>query len=220
MKRVEKRSGMEAAAAAAQNSLASGGHGVHYVQGHPYPRLEHPPERSGSFAMSQQDDYPQSTVALDDAQSQAYEGRSQGYYSQDHYRSERMPPPPQRHHPVRRESSQSGSSQELHRDERGRRPGLPFRHDAPLTGGGASSAGGEYNTVLPPRRQRADGASYREELEQDGEREKRPEAEQRDAGSRDSREIDEGDADGDAEMDELEEDPVDPGRNKVKKEDP
>ena len=52
MKRVEKRSGMEAAAAAAQNSLATaGGHGVHYVQGHPYPRIDHPPERSGSFAM-------------------------------------------------------------------------------------------------------------------------------------------------------------------------
>ena len=52
MKRVEKRSGMEAAAAAAQNSLAAaGGHGVHYVQGHPYPRVDHPPERSGSFAM-------------------------------------------------------------------------------------------------------------------------------------------------------------------------
>ena len=51
MKRVEKRSGMEAAAAAAQNSLASGGHGVHYVQGHPYPRVDHPPERSGSFAV-------------------------------------------------------------------------------------------------------------------------------------------------------------------------
>jgi len=51
MKRVEKRSGMEAAAAAAQNSLATGGHGVHYVQGHPYPRVDHPPERSGPFAM-------------------------------------------------------------------------------------------------------------------------------------------------------------------------
>ena len=53
MKRVEKRSGMEAAAAAAaQNSLAAGGHGVHYVQGHLYPRVDHnPPERSGSFAV-------------------------------------------------------------------------------------------------------------------------------------------------------------------------
>ena len=51
MKRVEKRSGMEAAAAAAQNNLAAGGHGVHYVQGHPYPRVDHPPERSGSFAI-------------------------------------------------------------------------------------------------------------------------------------------------------------------------
>jgi len=216
MKRVEKRSGMEAAAAAAQNSLAAGGPSVHYVQGHPYPRVDHPPERSGSFAMSQQDEYTQTTVALDDPQSQAYEGRSQGYYGQDHYRSERMLPPP-RHHLARRESSQSGSSQELHRDDRSRRSGLPFHHDAPLTGGGASSAGGEYNTVLTPRRQRADGDSYREEREQ--ERERRPEAEQRDTSRRTSREDEDDDADGDAEMDQLEDELVDPGRNKVKKED-
>jgi len=168
---------------------------------------------------SQQDEYSQSTVALDDPQSQAYEGRSQGYYGQDHYRSDRMPPPPHRHHLARRESSHSGSSQELHRDERGRRSGLPFHHDAPLTGGGASSAGGEYNTVLPPRRQRADGDSYREEREQERERERRAEGEQRDANMRNSREDEDDDADGDAEMDQLEEDLVDPGRNKVKKED-
>ena len=48
IKRLEKRSQMEAAAAAAaQNNLAAGGHGVHYVQGHLYPRIDHnPPERS------------------------------------------------------------------------------------------------------------------------------------------------------------------------------
>jgi len=204
MKRVEKRSGMEAAAAAAaaQSSLAAGGH-----------------ERHDSFAMSQQDEYSQSTVALDDNQSQAYEGRSQGYYGQDHYRGERMLPPPQRHHPPRRESSQSGSSQELHREDRGRRSGLPFHHDAPLTSGGASSAGGEYNTVLPPRRQRADGDSYREEREPERERERMSDTEQRDASRRTSREDeDEDDADGDLEMDQLEED-LEPGRNKVKKED-
>ena len=127
-----------------------------------------------------------------------------------------MLPPPHRHPLARRESSQSGSSQELHRDDRGRRSGLPFRHDAPLTSGGASSAGGEYNTVLPPRRQRADGESYREEREQEREREADP----RDISRRTSREEEEeDDADGDAEMDQLEEDLVDPGRSKVKKED-
>ena len=176
------------------------------------------PQLIGHF-QSQQDEYSQSTVALDDPQSQAYEGRSQGYYGQEHYRSERILPPPHRHHLARRESSQSGSSQELHRDDRGRRSGLPFHHDAPLTSGGASSAGGEYNTVLPPRRQRADGDSYREDREQERERERRSEAEQRDTSRRNSRGDEDDDADGDAEMDQLEDDLVDPGRNKVKKED-
>ena len=52
VKRVEKQSGMKAAADAAQNSLAAaGGHGVPYVQGHPYPRVDHLPERGAFVAI-------------------------------------------------------------------------------------------------------------------------------------------------------------------------
>ena len=163
---------------------------------------------------SQKQEHSESTVALDDLQSQAHSGRSQAHYGQDHYRSGRISPSPYYgqylNYLTRRESCQSGASQERHRDERGRPSVLPSYLDVPLTSSGASGASGESHTVLPPRGKEQTAIHIERTGNTRG-------GEKRDTSRCDSREREDedDDADGGAEMDQLEEDLV---RNKVKKE--